>query len=385
MDDPSLTIGIEEEYLVVDLETRDLVKSPPKEMWDALGEVLGHQVTYELLKAQIEVGTRICRRVKEARQDLARLRADLSGVVAGYGAAIIAASTHPFARWSEQETTEHERYLRVADDLQHVARQLVVCGMHIHVGIEDEHLRIDLMNQIRYMLPHLLALSTSSPFWEGVPTGLLAYRPVLLQNLPRTGLPEEFVSWGEYQRYLGILIDAGLIEDGTKLWWHLRPSARFPTLEMRITDVCTRLDDAMTVAALYQCLLSYMYRLRRDNQRWRSYPAGLINENVWRAQRYGVDGALVDFGKGRLVAMSDLVEEFVDLVKEDAASLDVVDEVENARNIVDGGTSAHRQLEAYRTAIESGATEEEALRDVVDVLVADTLSGITQGAQTPKG
>jgi carboxylate-amine ligase len=377
---PSFTIGIEEEYLIVDRETRDLVASPPREMWDALGEVLGQQVTYEFLKAQIEVGTRKCDRVKEAREDLARLRRDLATVLADYGAAIIASSTHPFAHWAEQETTEHERYLRISDDLQHVAKQLVVCGMHVHVGIEDDHLRIDLMNQVKYMLPHLLALSTSSPFWDGVPTGLLAYRPVLLQNLPRTGLPEEFVSWGEYERYLGVLVDAGLIEDGTRLWWHLRPSARFPTLEMRITDVCTRLDDAMTIAALYQCLLSFMYGLRRNNQRWRNYPAGLINENVWRAIRYGVDGSLVDFGKGELVPMTALVEEFIETVSHDADTLDVIDEVANARRIVAEGTSAHRQLTVYETAIDAGATAREALIGVVDSLIEDTLHGIPPGS-----
>jgi carboxylate-amine ligase len=323
--------------------------------------------------------------LKEARADLARLRSDLSSVVAEYGAAIIASSTHPFAHWAEQETTELERYLMIADDLQQVARQLVVCGMHVHVGIEDEHLRIDLMNQVKYMLPHLLALSTSSPFWDGVPTGLMAYRPVLLQNLPRTGLPEEFVSWGEYQRYLGVLVDAGLIEDGTRLWWHIRPSARFPTLEMRITDVCTRLDDAITIAALYQCMLAFLYRLRTRNQRWRNYPAGLIDENVWRAIRYGLDGSLVDFGKGRLVSMTDLVEEFIDTVSEQARELDVVEEVANARRIVAEGTSAHRQLDVYRVALGAGATTPEALRDVVDSLIDETLHGIPRGGEAETG
>jgi carboxylate-amine ligase len=248
--------------------------------------------------------------------------------------------------------------------------------MHVHVGIEDEHLRIDLMNQVKYMLPHLLALSTSSPFWDGAPTGLLAYRPVLLQNLPRTGLPEDFASWAEYQRYLAILVDAGLIEDGTKLWWHLRPSARYPTLEMRATDVCTRIDDGITIAALYQGLLAFMFRLRRSNQRWRNYPAGLINENMWRAQRYGIDGSLVDLGKGELVDMKELVEEFVDTVLEDAFELGSEKEVAHARVIAAEGTSAHRQLAAYESAIEAGAEPDEALRAVVDELIVDTLHGI---------
>jgi carboxylate-amine ligase len=201
---PEFSIGIEEEYLVVDRETRDLINSPPKEMWDALSDVLGSQVTQEFLKAQIEVGTKVCAKVSQARDDLARLRRDLSKVVSGYGAAIIASSTHPFANWALQETTDDPRYRRIQADYQQVARQLVICGMHVHVGIADDHLRIDLMNQVKYFLPHLLALSCSSPFWDGVLTGLHAYRLVIFQNLPRTGMPEEFVSWGEYERYVDI-------------------------------------------------------------------------------------------------------------------------------------------------------------------------------------
>lgn len=376
MERPAFTIGIEEEYLVVDRETRDLIKSPPPQMWDALGEVLGSQVTQEFLKAQIEVGTKVCSNLSEARVDLARLRSVLSKVVSEYGAAIIASSTHPFANWAQQETTQEPRYIRLATDYQQVARQLVICGMHVHVGIADPHLRIDLMNQVRYMLPHLLALSTSSPFWDGVPTGLLAYRLVIFKNLPRTGIPQEFVSWGEYQRFVEILVNAGLIEDATKLWWDIRPSSRYPTLEMRVSDVCTRLDDAMTIAALYQCLLGFLYRLRRNNQKWRVYSRGIIEENMWRAQRYGTDGSLVDFGKGVLVPMADLIEEFIELLAEDAIEFDVREEVRHARTIVAEGTSAHRQIATYQTALESGASEHEALQSVVDELIVDSMYGI---------
>jgi carboxylate-amine ligase len=376
MDRPAFTIGIEEEYLVVDRETRDLIKSPPEELWQQLGEVLGSQVTQEFLKAQIEVGTKVCSRVSETREDLARLRRDLSKVVSEYGAAIIAASTHPFANWAQQETTEQPRYQNLAADYQQVARQLVICGMHVHIGIEDPHLRIDMMNQVRYMLPHLLALSASSPFWDGVDTGLLAYRLVIFQNMPRTGIPQEFVSWGEYQRFVEILVNAGLIEDASKLWWDIRPSVRYPTLEMRVCDVCTRLEDAMTIAALYQCILSYLYRLRRNNQKWRMYPPGLIEENLWRAQRYGVNGSLVDFGKGELVPMTALVEELLELVTQDAIELDVRDELRHARTIIAEGTSADRQLATYENAKESGASEREALQAVVDELIVDTLHGI---------
>lgn len=376
IDRPAFTIGIEEEYLVVDRETRDLIKHPPPEMWESLREVLGPQVAPEFLKAQIEVGTKVSLKLSEAREDLATLRRDLSGVVSRYGAAIIAASTHPFANWMEQETTEQPRYQRIAADYQQVARQMVICGMHVHVGIEDEHLRIDLMNQIRYMLPHLLALSTSSPFWAGTETGLLAYRPVIFKNMPRTGLPEEFQSWGEYQRMVGILVDAGIIEDATKLWWDIRPSARYPTLEMRVSDVCTRLDDAMTVAAIYLCLLGYMFRLRRRNQRWRVYSPFLIEENMWRAQRYGTEGSLIDFGRGELVPFADLVEEVIEMLAQDAVEFDVVEQLRHMRTIVREGTSAHRQLATYRAASEDGATDREALEAVVDYLIEDTLTGI---------
>jgi carboxylate-amine ligase len=376
IDRPAFTIGIEEEYLVVDRETRDLIKNPPTAMWDSMREVLGSQVTPEFLKAQIEVETKVCAKLAEAREDLATLRRDLSRVVADYGAAIIASSTHPFANWSEQETTEHPRYLRLAADYQQVARQLVICGMHVHVGIEDPHLRIDLMNQARYMLPHMLALSTSSPFWAGTDTGLLAYRLVIFKNLPRTGVPEEFTSWNEYERMVDVLVEAGLIEDGTKLWWDIRPSARYPTLEMRVSDVCTRLDDAMTVAALFQCLLGYLFRLRRQNQRWRAYSPMLISENMWRAQRYGTEGSLVDFGRGELVPYSELVEEFLEVLAQDALEFDVRNEVRHARTIVKEGTSAHRQLAAYQEALKAGAEQREALEAVVDHLIVDTLFGI---------
>ena len=373
---PAFTVGIEEEYLVVDRETRDLVQSPPPTMWDAINEVIGSAATTEFLKAQVEVRTGVHTKVSEAREDLANLRRELSKVVSEYGAAIIASSTHPFADWALQETTDDPRYKLLAEDFQQVARQLVICGMHVHVGIEDPHLRIDLMNQVKYMLPHMLALSASSPFWNGEPTGLLAYRLVIFKNLPRTGIPEEFVSWGEYERYVEVLVGAGLIEDATKLWWDIRPSLNFPTLEMRVSDMCTRLDDAMTIAAIYQSMLAYLYRLRRNNQRWRTYPPGMIDENIWRAQRYGSSGSLVDFGRGELVPMPELIEEFIELLAQDSVELDTRDEIRHARTIVSEGTSAHRQLATYEKALSEDASKHEALQAVVDELIVDSMYGI---------
>ncbi|MFQ5984509.1 MAG: carboxylate-amine ligase [Alphaproteobacteria bacterium] len=374
--EPSLTVGIEEEYYLIDSASRDLAADPPGAMMEGLRALLGDQVTSEFLRAQIEVETRVCRTVGEARADLYRLRVAVAEVAARHGLAPIAASTHPFARWQQQHHVEKERYQVLARDLQAVARRLLISGMHVHVGIEDEDLRIDLMNQAVYFLPHLLSLTTSSPFWGGEDTGLKCYRLTVFDALPRTGLPERYDSYSEYQRMLGQLVGAGLIEDGTKLWWDIRPNARFPTLEMRITDICTYVEDAVTVAALFQCLLSMLFRLRRLNQRWRIYPRILVHENRWRAQRYGIEGELVDFGKGELVPYRSLLEEIIELVREDAERLDCLAEVERARDIIRRGTSAERQLRAYKAALDQGADKDEALSAVVDLLIADTVAGL---------
>ena len=248
---PAFTLGIEEEYLLVDRQSRDLVADPPQALWDLCQERLGDAVSPEFLKAQIEIGTPVCNSIGEARIELARLRRGVSEVVSEFGCAIIAASTHPFARWGRLQHADRERYQILAGELQGVVRRLVICGMHVHVGIDDDDLRIDLMGQLAYFLPHLLALSTSSPFWQGQDTGLSSYRVAVWNELPRSGLPEYFDSYSEYQRHVDILVKAGAIEDATKIWWDLRPSARFPTLEMRIADICTRMEDAVTVAAIF--------------------------------------------------------------------------------------------------------------------------------------
>ena len=373
---PPFTVGIEEEYLLVDRQTRDLVAKPDPRMWEGLREVLGPQVGPEFLKAQIEVGTKVSKTLDECHQDLARLRTDLSAVVSEFDAAIIASSTHPFAQWWDQQTTDDARYEQLATDFQQVARRLVICGMHVHVGIDDPDLRIDLMNQVRYFLPHILALTTSSPFWTGRETGLRCYRLSVFQTLPRTGMPEEFSSWSEYERHVAALVDAGLIEDATKLWWDIRPSTRYPTLEMRVADICTRLDDGIAVAGLYMSLLEMLFRLRTENRRWRTYAPMLIDENMWRAQRYGVQGSLIDFGKGELVEFRDLVEELLILTEADARMLGVTDALSHIRTIAKEGTSAHRQLAVFHQAIEEGASHREALEAVVDHLIIDTLTGL---------
>ena len=255
MNEPSFTLGIEEEYLLVDRTSRDLIREAPASMMADCEALLEGQVTPEFFQCQIEVGTRVCRSMAEARQDLAHLRKTVAQVAEQHGFALIAASTHPFAVWGEQKRTAKERYETIEADLQRVVRRLMICGMHVHVGIDDDETRIDLMNQIAYALPHFLALTTSSPFWQGEPSGLRSYRVAVWDEMPRTGLPESFDSFGEFQRHLDIMVSAGLIEDGTKLWWDIRPSMRFPTLEMRICDIATRLEDGICVAALYRCWL----------------------------------------------------------------------------------------------------------------------------------
>ena len=253
--EPKFTIGIEEEYLLVDRETRALVIEPPKNLMSECEELIGEQVSSELLQSQIEVGTKVCNNVQEARTELTHLRKVIVDVAANHNLAPIAASTHPFSNWADQKQTPKDRYEALTIEMQGAARRLVICGMHVHVGIENDELRIDLMNQMSYFLPHLLALSCSSPFWGGRDTGLKSYRLTIFDALPRTGLPERFASWAEYQRHVQILIDAGLIEDSTKIWWDLRPSARYPTLETRVMDVCTRVDDAISLTAMLVCTL----------------------------------------------------------------------------------------------------------------------------------
>jgi carboxylate-amine ligase len=376
--EPSFTLGIEEEYLLVDKSSRDLVSDPPQQLLSDCEAALSHiggQVSPEFMRSQIEVGTRVCGTIKEARADLARLRATIATCADRYGCAPMAASTHPFAEWDTQQHTDKERYNVIVADLQMIARRMLISVMHVHVGIEDEDLRIDVMNQASYFLPHLLALSTSSPFWRGRLTGLCSYRLSIFDELPRTGLPEAFSSYAEFQRTIEVLVNAKLIEDASKIWWDLRPSSRFPTLEMRITDICPLLDDAIAIAALYMCICRMLYRLRRLNQRWRSYSAFLIMENRWRAQRYGVSGGLVDFGKSELVPFAELLDEIIELVREDAEALTCVGEVEHCRTIVTRGTGAGRQIAVYEAAVAAGADSDEALRMVVDALIADTVSG----------
>lgn len=373
-DKPS-TIGIEEEYLLVRLDSRDLCADPPESFMQACRDLLGERVTPEFLRCQIEVGTPVCRSVAEARRELAAFRGTIAAEARRHGMGLVAASTHPFAEWSEQITTDRARYTQLAADLRTVVQRQLICGMHVHIGIDDEDLRIDLHSQLVYFLPHLLALSTSSPFWRGRSTGLKSYRTAIAVELPRSGLPQTFSSAAEYRRFVDLLVRTGRIEDASKIWWDLRLSSSFPTLELRVTDVCTRLEDGITIAALYQATAHMLLSLRRRNQRWRHYLRALIAENRWIAQRHGASGELLDFGRGEAVPFRDLVDELIGLISEEAEALGCRAEVERAREIAAEGTSADRQLRVFETAVKGGRSKEDAVRDVVDHLMAETLEG----------
>ncbi len=371
MEKPAFTLGIEEEYLIVDRDTRDLVAEPDPSFFDACNEALGDRVSAEFLQCQIEVGTRPHRNVGNAVNELRELRRAVASTAQLFGYAVIAASTHPFARWRRQHHTKKDRYDGLAADIGQPVRRMLICGMHMHVGIEDDDLRIDLMNQVSYFLPHMLALSGSSPFWEGEDTRLASYRLTVFDAMPRTGLPDQLVSFAEYRRLVDHLVESECIEDGTKIWWDVRPSDRFPTLEQRVTDVCSRLADVRAIAAFYQTALAYLYRIRVGNQRWRIYPNTLIMENRWRAQRYGMEGKLIDHGAQKAVGMDALMAEFIDVTAQDADELGCAEDLLGVQRIVKEGTSAMRQRRVYAEAVENGADHDEALQAVVDALIEE--------------
>lgn len=373
---PSFTIGVEEEYLLIDPASGALREDPAPAFF-AECETLGEGcVGHEFLRSQVEVGTRICANPAQVRQELVRLRGLVHGVAERHGMAIMAASTHPFARVSDQKHTDKARYFALAEEMQAAARRMLICGMHVHVGVEDDDTRIDLMNQLAYFLPHLLALTASSPFWEGEDTGFRSFRTSVVSGLPRSGLPARFASWGEYRRHVDMLIRNGLIEDTSKIWWDVRPSWRYPTLEVRIMDCCTSLEDAVAVAALVQTLVRALWRLRVGNRQWRSHAELLVEENRWRAMRYGVEAGLLDLARGELVSCQRLVEELLAFVDEDALAFGCVAHVHHARTILSRGTSAMRQRQVYAAARSAGSPHELALRAVVDWLRSETLVGV---------
>ena len=365
---PSFTIGIEEEYQIIDPQTREL-KSYITELLEAGKLTLREQVKAELHQSIVEVGTKVCHTAAEARAELVRLRKGVMELAGRNGLKIAAAGSHPISSWVDQEITPIERYAGVKQDMQILAQQLLIFGTHVHIGIENQDFLIDAMNVVRYFMPHVLCLSTSSPFWIGQDTGLKSYRSIIFRNFPRTGIPPFFFSYADFVRYRDTLVKTNSIPDGSKIWFDVRPNYNYPTLEFRICDVTTRVDEAVCIAAIFQALIYKLWKMRRDNVTFRLYSHSLIEENKWRAVRYGLDGKLIDFGKQIELPARELIREMIEWFIGDVMDeLGSRKEIEYAYRIMEEGTSADRQLATYRST--------KSLQAVVDQLIDETKEGV---------
>jgi len=367
-DVPRLTIGIEEEFQIVDNDRQ--LKSHIETLLAAAAPRLGERVKREMMQSVVEVGTKICRDIGEAREEILQLRGTLAVLLRPAGLRLVSAGTHPFSHWQEQQVTDQERYKVLEEELQDVIRELLIFGLHVHVGIPDRERRIEVVNEARYFLPHLLALSTSSPFWLARNTGLKSYRQIVWQRFPRTGIPPELESWDEYENYVELLVRTKCIDDGRKIWWDLRPHAVYPTIEFRVCDAATRIEETLCIAALTQAICAKLLMLRDRNLGFRRYLPQLIQENKWRAMRGGIDASLIDFGKEAEVPMRLLATELLDFVDDVVDDLGSRAEVEYVQTMARDGTSADRQLRVF--------AETGHLHAVVDHLAAETVAGVPE-------
>ncbi|CAN5799035.1 carboxylate-amine ligase [soil metagenome] len=367
------TLGIEEEFQIVDPHTHEL-RSHVVEILEEGVMLLGEQIKPEMIQSMVEVGTGICHNIEEARVDITNLRSVISSLARKNGLVIIAASTHPISRWQDQKIFEDERYELLVQELQTVARSLLIFGLHVHVGVPDRDRQIHIMNAARYFLPHVLALTTSSPFWMAHNTGLKSYRSEIFKQFPRTDIPDHFDSYASFQRYIDLLIRTGCIDNGKKIWWDVRPHPFFPTLEFRVCDIPTRVDDTIAIAALFQAIVAKLNKLIEKNLGFRLYRRLLIQENKWRAVRYGLDGMMIDFGKQKEVPTRDLIHELLDFVDDVVDPLGSRKEIEHIHTIMQRGTSADEQLEVYTSSNND-------LNAVVDRLIARTMENIPTTAQ----
>ncbi|HET9918666.1 MAG TPA: carboxylate-amine ligase [Ktedonobacteraceae bacterium] len=374
---PSLTIGIEEEYQIVDPVTREL-RSYITQILEEGKVILREQVKPELHQAMVEIGSEVCQTPAELRTELVRLRRTIMELAGKNDLKIVAAGTHPISSWMEQEITPQERYMGVKQDMQELAQRLLIFGTHVHIGIEDREFLIEAMNVARYFLPHVLALSTSSPFWMGRKTGLKSYRSIIFRNFPRSGIPRVFDSNEDYNYLVNTLVNTNSIPNASKIWWDVRPNSSYPTLEFRVCDVCTRVDEAIAIAAIFQAIIAKIWKLRRDNMTFRVYPFDLIEENKWRAVRYGLEGNLIDFGKQQELPARALIRELMEWFISDVVDeLGSRKEVEYAYRILQEGSSADRQLATFERTGD--------LKAVVDQLIRETAEGVLPGpaAETP--
>ncbi len=374
MSRPSLSIGIEEEYQTIDPQTRDLRSHIASEILPKAKLALHEAVKAEMHQSVIEVGTRVCKDVKEARENIQALRREMITLAGQSDMLLAAGSTHPFSDWKLQEIYPDERYRRVVEDMQLIARANLVFGLHVHIGIEDRNTAIHIMNSMRYFLPHILALSSNSPFWMGMNTGFKSYRVKVFERFPRTGIPDTFANWSEYENFVDLLVRTNCIDNGKKIWWDIRPHPFFNTLEVRVCDIPMRLDETMAIAALIQATVAMLYKLHASNKSYRIYGRALISENKFRASRYGLDGKLIDFGKEEEVPLRQLILEYLDLIDDVVDELGSREEINYIHQMLKMGTGADRQLQVYK---ETGD-----LKQVVDYMVEETRVGVFEPAPT---
>ncbi len=368
MDRPSLSIGIEEEYQTIDPETRDLRSHIASEILPKAKLALQEAVKPEMHQSVIEVGTRVCKNIKEARESIRSLRREMITLASEHGMLLAAAGTHPFSDWKAQEIYPDERYRQVVEDMQLIARANLVFGLHVHIGIEDRNTAIHIMNSMRYFLPHILALSSNSPFWMGMNTGFKSYRCKVFERFPRTNIPDVFANWAEYETFVGLLVKTHCIDNGKKIWWDIRPHPFFDTLEVRVCDIPMRLDETLAIAALIQATMAMLYELHASNKSYRIYGRALIMENKFRASRYGIQGKLIDFGKEEEVPVRDLMLEYLELIDPVVDALGSREEISYIHKMLEMGTGADRQLKVFE---ETGD-----LKKVVDYIVAETRVGV---------
>lgn len=378
---PSFTLGIEEEYMVLDPQTLNLRSHVSLELLSKGRLLLHEHIKPEMHGSMLEIGTGICKNVKEARFEVTKIRSIVAHLAKQNGLLIGASSTHPYSRWEDQEIYPDDRYKILIEDMQLLARSLLIFGMHIHIGIENREVQIQLMNEMRYFLPHILAISTNSPFWEGIDTGLKSYRSKIFERFPRTALPDLFSSWGEYDNYVNLLVKTGSIDNAKKIWWDIRPHPFFPTLEVRICDLPMRIEETIAIAALCQALAAKLYSLYEKNLSFRQYRRSLLMENKWRAVRYGLDGKLIDWGRQKEMPARELIRELLDFVDDVVDDLGSRREIEYIYQILEMGSGADRQLKVFR---ETGSIEEVARyihRETTSGLIDDVtpfLSGVHQ-------
>ena len=366
---PSFSLGIEEEYQTIDPVTRDLRSHIQTEML-AQGKLrLQERVKAEMHTSVVEVGTRVCLNIDEAREDIYELRREMIKLAAEHGLRLVAGATHPFADWRTQEIYPDPRYHQVVKDLQLVARANLIFGLHVHVGIEDREAAIRIMNSMRYFLPHIMALATNSPFWLGLNTGYKGYRAKVFENFPRTGIPDAFQSYSEFENYVALLVKTNCIDNAKKIWWDIRPHPFFDTVEVRACDIPLRAEETVAIAALIQATAAYLYKLHESNLDYRTYARPLLMENKFRAVRYGLDGKLIDFGREQELPLRDLLEEYLALIDPVVDELGSREAINGIRKIMKTGTGADRQLKVYEESNHD-------LKAVVDYMVTETAAGL---------